>query len=357
MKPEWRRRVRWWHVVLAIVIVVAVAALVRSFLAGREEAEQENEAEEPLATAARITTQNGQVAVILPRAAQLRAGILTEPLQSASAAGASLRAYGTVLPLDSLGPQRDAYAAALGRARQAEAQLAASRREYERRQLLFSENQNISAASLEQARAAMESDQASATAAEVPTRTLAATARQAWGPVVGSWIVAGSPEFSRLLARRDVLVQVTLPPGEFVRQPPPAISLEPGAGPAVPARYVSTAAQTDPRIQGMSFFYVAPATALLLPGMNVTASLGGAGPGPAAGVLVPEAAVVWSQGNPWVYVQTSPTVFVRRRIVTTTPAAGGGYLATDLAAGTPVVVRGAEMLLSEEFRSQIQLSD
>ncbi len=353
---EWRRRLRWWHVVLAGVLVLAVALLVRSFVAGREEAEQEQETEEPLATAARITTVDGQVAVVLPRQAQLRAGILVEPLQAASSAGTVLRAYGLVLPLDSLGPQRDAYAAALGRARAAEAQLATSRREYERRRLLYAEDQNVSAAALEQARASMESDQASAAADEVPARTLAATARQQWGPVVGSWIVGGSPEFARLLARRDVLVQVTLPPGDFVRQPPPTISLEPGAGPVVPARYVSTAAQTDPRIQGMSFFYVATATPLLLSGMTVTANLG-AGSGPAAGVLVPEAAVVWSQGNPWVYVQTGPTVFVRRRIVTSTPAAGGGYVATDLAAGTPVVVRGAEMLLSEEFRSQIQMTD
>ena len=105
----------------------------------------------------------------------------------------------------------------------------------------------------------------------------------------------------------------------------------------------------------MSFFYLAPARPQgLLPGMNVLAYLP-IGP-PVQGVMVPAAAVVWWQGKAWVYVQTDPNHFVRRELSTETPVPEGWFVGTGLAAGDSIVVRGAQLLLSEEFRAQIQVS-
>ena len=75
------------------------------------------------------------------------------------------------------------------------------------------------------------------------------------------------------------------------------------------------------------------------------------------GVMIPAAAVVWWQGKAWVYVQTDPNHFVRRELSTETPVPEGWFVGTGLAAGDSIVVRGAQLLLSEEFRAQIQVSE
>ncbi len=77
------------------------------------------------------------------------------------------------------------------------------------------------------------------------------------------------------------------------------------------------------------------------------------------GVLVPSAAIVWWQGRAWAYVRAGPDRFVRREIPTSLPApdGSGGYIVRDLPAGAEIVTQGAQALLSEEFRAQIDVGD
>lgn len=82
----------------------------------------------------------------------------------------------------------------------------------------------------------------------------------------------------------------------------------------------------------------------------------------ASGVLVPaDAAVQWNALT-WIYVQRGRGPYVRVRLDTSTPVADGWLVrarpagegadpSADLAIGDLVVVRGAQQLLSEEFRS------
>jgi hypothetical protein len=125
-----------------------------------------------------------------------------------------------------------------------------------------------------------------------------------------------------------------------------------GEGADVQLRFVSQATATEPKLQGASYFYISSAQSSLLPGLNVIVSL------PRAqepkGVVVPESAVVWLQGKAWVYLRTGPETFVRREVTPDLPGPAGGYIVSGLAADTQVAVRGAQMLLSEEFRAQIR---
>ncbi len=76
-----------------------------------------------------------------------------------------------------------------------------------------------------------------------------------------------------------------------------------------------------------------------------------------SGVIVPDSAVVWLQGKTWTYVQEGPDRFVRREI-SLKQRTGEGWLVTkNYSVGDLVVVEGAQLLLSEEFRSQIRISD
>jgi hypothetical protein len=75
------------------------------------------------------------------------------------------------------------------------------------------------------------------------------------------------------------------------------------------------------------------------------------------GVVIPEAAVVWLQGKAWVYQRTDPNTFVRHEIAPDHAGPDGGYVVTGLPSDAQIVVRGAQMLLSEEFRAQVPIED
>lgn len=295
-------------------------------------------------TLPRVTIEHGEVVVTLPAAALERAGLRTAPLEKTSYRK-SVRAYGTVVDLRGLLSLRDRYTAAAGADAAARARASASRREFERLRGLYRDDRNVSETALERAQATAAADRAKQRASAAPVQGLAALARQDFGPVLGGWVTKGAPALERLLAGRDVLIQVTLPPDVTPVEPPKTATIAVAGEPSVSARFVSPAVRTNPRIQGLVFYYVAPGRAGLLAGRNLVARfpVGSS----VAGVRVPESAVVWLDGAAWIYVSQGPGRFLRREITTRRPVRGG-YVVTGLAAGTPVVVRGAALLLSEE---------
>jgi hypothetical protein len=105
-------------------------------------------------------------------------------------------------------------------------------------------------------------------------------------------------------------------------------------------------------LQAPSFLYAISAHPGLIPGINLPVFLPS---GPVRnGVIVPYAAIVWWQGRAWCYVEEKPEKFTREEVSTANPAAGGWFMSEGISAGARVVTLGAQALLSEEFRSQIQ---
>lgn len=346
---------RWGRGTVAAVVAAVLLAvvIVSSYLRGHGAAERERDAEAPVAAPSRTRTANGEIVVEMNAASRARGGIIVSPVKASEGGGTT--GYGRVIPLDTIAALHNEYVAAQSAEAEARARADASRREYGRLAALHADEQNVAAKAVEQARAAMLADEAALAAAIAPARTIVATARQSWGAVVGDWITRGSAEFDRLMSGRNVLVQVTVPFGESGASLPAPRSarLETGPGTATTARYVSTAARTDPAIQGPSFYYVAPASPTLLPGMNVTAIMTNGGR-TERGVAIPDSAIVWADGAPWVYVELDSLTFARRRISVGVPAAAGGAFVTTIPPDTPIVVRGAQVLLAEELRSRLQ---
>ena len=309
----------------------------------------EQDQEKPATTRSQVKTlENGNVAVSLDREAQAAGGIVAQELPRVSRRQ-ERRAFGTVVDVGDLAEARRGVADARAQAERVRASLRASHREYERLSALYADDRNASAKAVEAAVATAGADQASAEAAETAVATLEAIARERWGPVIGGWVTGGSPALERLLKRQDVLVNATLSPDASLPQPPDTAFLERDRASRVVARFVSEAARTDPRIQGASLFYVAPAKSGLLPGMSVTVSIPEGAT--VTGSRVPRSAVVWTEARAWIYISNDPTTFVRRPIATDSPD-GEGYFVGDLPPQARVVVRGAQTLLSEESRSQ-----
>ncbi len=339
------RRSPRFRLLILIIAAVALAALLVWWIGeARNEASLEAEREKPVAVPPRVSVVNGQTVVKIDLATQRRNGIRTAPVVSA-AGGAPARAFASVLDATRLTELTNNYIAARTQLNAARAKARASRAAAERARLLYRDAQNVSLAQLQSAEATYQADQAAVAAAEAQVQTTVATARQEFGPA----LAMGSSLVSGIVQRRLVLLQVTAPADIAVRSPPAVVPVQADAGIGGQARLVSAAARTDPRIQGSSFYYVAPASSGLLPGMNVVALLPGAAA--ANGAAVPPEAVVSWQGRSWIYRRTGPLTFERIAIPTNIPAPGGGYLVQNIPAGAEVVVRGTQLLLSEEMRS------
>lgn len=173
----------------------------------------------------------------------------------------------------------------------------------------------------------------------------------------GESVESGQPllrlaRFDKLLARVDVPAGETVAPGLVAAT---IVPLGNDARPLTGER-VGLAASVDPKTQGQPFvFRVGNPSGALRPGLSVTAYL--ETPGEARkGAVVPRDAVIWQAGKSWVYVRTDPEKFARREVVLQDPASGG-WFTQSLKPGDNVVTRGAQMLLSEEFKSQIRVED
>jgi hypothetical protein len=333
----------------AVAVLLVVGLATWGFISGRHEADTE----QPIQAPQRVTTQNGEPVITLDTAAQRKSGITTARLANARHSQ-PLRAFGTVLDLQALTDLSNNSANARAQVEAARAKLVASQTAFERAQNLYKDQQNMSAAQVQAAEATFRTDQAELASAQSQLHTLTVGAQLNWGPTLSQALLRGTPLLTRLTTRRDVLVQVTLRPDQTLTQPPAGAWVELDDGSHRPLEFVSAATKTDPRIQGESFFFTAPATDLL-PGMSVVAFV------PTTrmfeGVVVPPSAIVWAQGGAWAYFRTAPNTFARRAVPTDLPAPAGGYVMQGQTDNAEVVVQGAQMLFSEEFRAQAQVSD
>jgi hypothetical protein len=362
-------------VVLASIVAAAVGALmIWGYTESRREATAEAQSEQPIKPPIEVSRNiSGAPTITLGTDLQKQADI--ETMQSKAAPYQRVaRAYGSVLDLQPFTDLSNTIAIAKAQLAIAQAKLVASQAAFHRAQVLNKNEQNISTAQLQAAEATYQSDSATVQAAQVQMQNAAANAYQAWGPTLGQSLTEGSALAKDLLQHRKVLIQVTLPVGTPLVQAPQAASIETTAGERVKIEFVSEAPRTDPQTQGVSFFYTADAASSALPGMSVIAFLPVGLPKP--GVAVPASAVVWLQGRAWVYVQTAANAFSRHEIPTTEPQPGGGYIvpapaaapppervasaagmdgeAQGLPTDEPLVVKGAQLLLSQEFSAQIQ---
>lgn len=350
MSKTLSRRREWlpWGLGGLVVVLLAVLVLGR-VIGGKGAAGRDGDHDAPAATSRGApATINGQSLVKVDPDAQRRSGVESTVVSMASGRQ-PVRAFAAVLDVARLTDLRNSGLNAQVQVTTATAKLAASRAALARAQALYQDSQNVSLAVLQAAQATYAADRAALAAAQAQAATFNATAKQEFGPTLGdlrSGLVAD------LVQRRRVLLQITAPPDAAIAQAPASVTVRTDAGGSVEARLVSPAARTDPKIQGASFYYVAPAASGLLPGMNVLALL----PGPQArtGAVVPQSAVVYWQGGTWAYQRVDQDAFRRIPVSTDTPAAQGGYIVQGLAPGTQLVTRGAQLLLSEELRPQAQ---
>jgi membrane fusion protein, multidrug efflux system len=342
------------RITIALLILAGIGGgLVWGFLAGRSEQAAEAESDAPIEAASRVTHEDGKTVLAFDPPAQRVNGIALVTLGADKRSAAS-QANGVVLQLQPLLDLKTSFNAAQMDIVKARAASQASQAEYKRLLGLNQEGQNVSEKAIETARAAAESDLAVLENAQQSLVVLKSSMQLHWGTVLAGWLEQDSPELDALLAQRTFLLQVTATAGASQLAPKQAIAQLPD-GTHISAQLVGTLPLLDPRLQAVSYLYIVSAHPELIPGINLPVSLP-AGP-PRGGVVVPYGAVVWWQGGAWCYVEEAPGKFTRAEVSTTNPAPTGWFVSEGIPAGTQVVTAGAQTLLSEEFRSQIQTDE
>jgi hypothetical protein len=268
-------------------------------------------------------------------------------------------------------------AAARADAEATTASLAAAKASYERLKTLGGESQNVSLRDLQQAEAKAKGEEARLRAAR-ETVTLIETATGATaaarGPVPltvghGGQVVELAAQPGESVAAGQTLLRVA-----GLDSVVAAVGVLPDQNPDVPVGPVRVAVigredqpvlgqplglapAADARTLGRTFLLRVPSEKLgLRPGMAVAAYLPLPGP-EQRGVTVPRPAVVRFGGKAWAYALSGEDKFVRREVAVDRPTAQGWFVTAGWAAGVRAVVTGAQTLLSEELKGQIQIGE
>jgi hypothetical protein len=344
--------------IIRVTIVVAIVAilgggLIWGFLAGRKEQAAEAEREAPVEAQSRVKTENGETVLLFDATGQKANGIATASLKQSRQA-TEVQANGVVLQLQPLLDLKTNYNTASTELAKARATAHASEAEYERLRKLNQDGKNASDKAVEAAQATAASDAAQVHNAEQTLAIAQDSGRLHWGPVIADWLAQGSPQLEALLGERELLLQVTGGASINAAMSQRVVIQAPDGTRSV-AHLLSQLPQLDPRLQAPSSLYAVASRSGLVPGMNLSVFLPS---GPMRdGVVVPLTAVVWSQGKAWCYIEESPGKFARKAIPTANPMSGGWFVTSGIDAHQHIVVTGAQALLSEEFRSQIQTGE
>lgn len=143
-------------------------------------------------------------------------------------------------------------------------------------------------------------------------------------------------------------------------RPPARLTLESDGAAVAGAHLIGPAAEADPVTRRPQYLYRADRSwPGGTPGTPVIALVPRSPPDTSSPelALVPDSAVLQWEGLAWAYVQRAPGRYQRVRVATDRPVPRGWLAGPPLAVGDTVVVRGAEELLSEEFRARVTVGD
>lgn len=304
-----------------------------------------------VATAAAVgaaTVSAGQLATVNLDAKELAAGaIRTAALQRVEQAP-RMTGYGLVLDPGPLIVLSSQIAAARSKLTAAQAATALARSEETRAADLYRAQQNISQAALQSAESKLQIAEANQANAQAQLAELSARARTDWGAKLAAAAASGGAPLAQLGRGAQQLVEVSLPLGQSLPNLPTDLNASTPDGKSVALRLIGRAPRATAGASGPSVYYLMSAQDSAPIGTPLAVTVSGVGA--VAGVLVPPSAVVWHDGQPLVYRQTSAGSFAAVE-VPASARTGHGYFVAEgdgavLHAGQQIVVNGAALLFS-----------
>lgn len=343
---------------IIVILQAIVIVLLFWFLVVNSQDEYEayqEEQEEEIESESHVIEKDGFNSILLSPEVQQNSGISSVALKSSSYEG-TLNTYGKIVSLDALFTDKARYDQLKIELNLAKSGINHLQEKYQSLKALNDDDKNIADHVVRDALAKLNAEKANVQALNAQLSTVANQARSKWGAQLAQIVTHRHPpkHLAKLLQRKNVLVQASFP----FETPPPAkgseidIALLNSKDPIAKAIYVSPSMTTDITNLGKTFYYSAQADALRV-GMRVQVLSAEMQSNVAEGVIIPNNAVVWHGGKPWVYLKQTEDTFVRTPVSIDTELENG-WFSTDLDANVEVVDSGAQLLLSEEFKFLIK---
>ncbi len=355
-----------WIIALQAALIIALFWVLVFY--GKDEYEAyQNEQKEEIESSNRVTNKEGINIVSLSPATQQNSGIQTIKINSASYQG-EIKSFGSVIGIESLIEAKSRYLNLKSEMTIAQSASTNNLKQYQRLKALNADDKNVSDQALQAALANVQADIAKISASQMQLKNLQANAKLQWGEALASLAFKDKPppHLANLLISKNMLVQVSLPQSTGTPKEGASVSLTPLNESVAPIKaiYISPATQNDTNGLGKTFYYSAPASLLRI-GMRVNVVTTSAASDTASGVVIPNNAVVWYAGKAWAYFKTDQgkdqnknmVQFIRKPISTDTEVDSGinsGWFNQGIAENSVVVISGAQLLLSEEFKYLIK---
>lgn len=317
---------------------------------------QEDEDNDDEESPSRVQIIDGIASIHLTIDEQSQSGLISKQLTTTHHLPEQ-RSYGKVINIQGLVKLRSDYQAMLSKQAITKSTFETARQNYQRLKQLHKEA-IIPAHKLQLAQSAWQSAQIKVNANKMQLQNIHTTAEQSWGSTLTQWALdQHSPNFQQLLKQQQMLIMISLKANQSLLEDTSFIFIarDNDRQKAHKAYLISAAPYTGTSLQGETYFFRCSHERLRI-GMQIHAWMPQTGQS-LTGVTIPESAIVWHAGKPWVYLQTDSEHFTRQALPNHRSQNNGGFVSSTVFRDHPVVTTGGQMLLSEEFRWQIPEED
>ena len=305
-----------------------------------------------------LKSVNGVNFITLSAEIQSNSGIKTIPIQS-SVYKKNLTNYATVLNIDFLIEQKNRFNEIKNQISLLTNELDRDKKNYDRFKLLNDDNKNVSDKALQEVKVNYENTRIKLNATQELVIGIKQNIRAQWGETILSMIDQGLKKelFEFLLQGKARIVKVTLSENTD-NEPPKNISLAliDNLSEKFLANYLAESPTLDKSLKGKTYFYIVYSNKLRIDS-KVIASLVQENISSESEkyLAIPKEAVVWNAGQAWIYIKTGDNKFLRKVIQTDNESPNGWIIKEEhIKENDLIVINGAQLLLSEEFKYQIK---
>jgi len=150
------------------------------------------------------------------------------------------------------------------------------------------------------------------------------------------------------------LIKITIANNKIQKLPPSELILFSPLQPKnkYTANFISKAPFGSLDIQGSSYFYLSLSNDLMI-GSKINSYIESAEDSQVKKFHIPKSAIIWNEGKPWIYVESSNNSFLRHPIFKLEEADFGWDVQFENIPPRAIVTKGAQLLLSEEYKHLI----
>lgn len=302
-----------------------------------------------------VSVVDGQVLIHLPEAIQKSSGIQTQALQKIDFQ-AEYMAYGQAISASPLLSTLNQYQSLLAQQGGAQARQFKTEKALKRLRQLH-QSEAVSSRKLQNQQSLWQTEKALYDELIYKSQSLINNSRLQWGEQLTQWLIdKSSPQLQKLLLGQATLLRLSLPAGKTLKLNN-ALLIHPSGNreQAFKASIIGLLPNADNFAQGLQYLLYCDDPRIKA-GMNFSAWI----PEQQAsrsGFIIPKNALSWHLGQSFIFVKVADEQFLHRVVESPISVAKGYFISEQHEEDDQVVIKGTQMLLSHEFRSQIPDED